>query len=51
MDLPLELPLALALSLLAALPPPPRGIARACPANMAVMIQVKVEICIFDVLG
>lgn len=43
---PFELPLALALSLLAALPPLPRGIARACLANMAVMIQVKAENCI-----
>lgn len=41
-----ELLLPLAISLLAALPPPPRGIARACPANIAVTIQVKVENCI-----
>lgn len=49
--LPFELPFPLALSVFAAAlppppPPPPRGIARACPANMAVMIQVKVENCI-----
>lgn len=41
---PFKLPLPL--SLLAALPPPPRGIARARPANMAVIIQVKVDKCI-----
>lgn len=49
-SLPFELPLS---SLAALPPPPPRGMARACPANMAVMIQVKVENCIltcFDVL-
>lgn len=51
--LPFELPFALASSLFAAalpLPPPPRGIARACPANMAVMIQVKVDNCILTCL-
>jgi len=46
LSLPFELPLPLLFALLAPELPPPRGMARACPANMAVMIQVKVENCI-----
>lgn len=50
-SLPFELPFPLAPSLFAAALPPPRGIARACPANMAAMIQVKEENCILTCFG